>query len=342
MNGSFDFLAPETVLAAVERAFDLALDGTLDPYPSYINRVYGLRDHDRGAYVVKFYRPGRWSYEAVLDEHRFLLDCARSDLPVVAPLPDSGGQTLAELTVREGSSESEGEGQAQFFFSLFPRRGGRNFDAESEEDWLRLGSVAARIHAVGRSGEAPHRAVCLPETLTAAFVGELLEGELVHPDSRGELEALCAEALETITPLFAGAPLQRVHGDCHRGNILDRPGEGLLVIDFDDMMNAPPVQDLWLLLPGQASACRRELALLVEGYERFLHLDLATLRLIEPLRLMRMVYFLAWRSRQRHDHWFARAYPDWGGKAFWIKEIEDLREQLGVIRQSLDEGPLLG
>ena len=189
----------------------------------------------------------------------------------------------------------------------------------------------ARLHAVGRRGEAPHRAVCRPEALTAGFVRELLEGGVVHPDFRDDFEALCAEALRLITPLFEGVPLQRIHGDCHRGNILDRPGQGLLLIDFDDMMSAPPVQDLWLLLPGHAADCGREIGLLLEGYERFLGFDPATLRLIEPLRLMRMIYFLAWRSRQRHDFWFARSFPDWGGKAFWMKELEDLREQLSVI-----------
>jgi Ser/Thr protein kinase RdoA (MazF antagonist) len=200
--------------------------------------------------------------------------------------------------------------------------------------------VVARCHAVGRRRTAAHRAVCLPETLTAGFVAGLLESGLVHPDLRGEFAAVCTEALELITPLFKGVFLQRVHGDCHRGNILDRPGTGLLIIDFDDMMNAPPVQDLWLLLPDRAPDCRREIALLIEGYERFLGFDPSTLVLIEPLRLMRMIYFLAWRSHQRHDHWFARAFPDWGGRAFWIRETEDLREQLSAVEESLEAGPL--
>jgi Ser/Thr protein kinase RdoA (MazF antagonist) len=331
MTASFDFLSPETVVTAVERAFALTLDGTLQPYPSYINRVYGLRDEQGVSYVVKFYRPARWSHEAVLEEHRFLLDCAEADLPVVAPIPDSDGDTLAELTLA-----GEGE-EMEFLFALFPRWGGRSFDAESEEDWLRLGGVAARCHAVGRKREAPHRAACLPQELTAGFVEELLAGGLVHADCLPEFEAVCREAVDTITPLFANVALQRVHGDCHRGNILDRPGEGLLLIDFDDMMKAPPVQDLWLLLPGKASECPRELGLLLQGYEGFLDFDPTTLVLIEPLRFMRMVYFLAWRARQRLDRWFAREFPDWGGKAFWIKETEDLREQLEVIRETLED-----
>jgi Ser/Thr protein kinase RdoA (MazF antagonist) len=338
MTGSFDFLDPNTVIHAVEQAYGLTLDGTLQPYPSYINRVYGLRDEEGASFVVKFYRPGRWSREAVLDEHRFLLDCAEAEIPVVAPLDRPGGGTLAEAVVEEEEEEEEEDEEHHVHLALFPRRGGRSFDAEREEDWLRLGSMIARCHSVGRLREAPHRAVCRPEDLTAGFIRELLNEGVVHPDCREEFEMVYRETLEMITPLFSGVPLQRVHGDCHRGNILDRPGEGLLLIDFDDMMNAPPVQDIWLLLPGRAADCPRELALLLEGYETFLDFDRVTLRLIEPLRFMRMVYFLAWRARQRHDLWFAREFPDWGGKAFWTKETEDLRDQLRVIRQSPEPG----
>jgi Ser/Thr protein kinase RdoA (MazF antagonist) len=347
VTGAFDSLAPDKALNAVERAYGLALDGMLFSYPSYINRVYGLRAEGGGAaalgaaaarvdaagageYVVKFYRPGRWSREAVLDEHRFLLDCAQAELPVIAPLAGLDGETLARLAVADEAGETE------FLFALFPKRGGRNFDAESEEDWRRLGGIVARCHAAGRLRPAPHRIECRPDGLTRGYALELLESGVVHPDCREEFEALCAQALDLITPLFAGAAFQRVHGDCHRGNILDRPGEGLLLIDFDDMMNAPPVQDLWLLLPGHAADCRREIGLLLEAYEQFLGFDAATLSLIEPLRFMRMIYFLAWRSRQRHDYWFVRDFPEWGGKAFWMKELEDLREQLSIVRESLD------
>lgn len=56
--------------------------------------------------MVKFYRPGRWSQEAILDEHRFLLDCAQSDMPVVPPLQDADGDTLAEHAVSQGAEET--------------------------------------------------------------------------------------------------------------------------------------------------------------------------------------------------------------------------------------------
>jgi Ser/Thr protein kinase RdoA (MazF antagonist) len=104
----------------------------------------------------------------------------------------------------------------------------------------------------------------------------------------------------------------RIHGDCHRGNILDRLEEGLLLIDFDDMAMGPPVQDLWLLLPDRAGKSLHEIELFLQGYERFRSFDRTGLRCIEPLRAMRMVYFLAWCSRQTGDARFRKNFPDWG------------------------------
>jgi Ser/Thr protein kinase RdoA (MazF antagonist) len=319
---TFDLLTPHVVQGAVESAFGLSLDGTLSVYPSYVNRVYGLVAGDGQPYVAKFYRPGRWGEEALLEEHRFVLDCAEAELPVAAPLPDLDGQTLASVTADDGESEET------FDFALYPRKGGRSFDAESDPDWVRLGGLVGRLHAVGARRPAEHRLACTPQDSTERFLGELQSAGVVPPKLEGEFFELARQALARIAPLFAGAALQRIHGDCHRGNILDRPGEGLLLIDFDDMMRGPPVQDLWLLLPDRARSSRRELAMILEGYEAFRPFDRASLRLIEPLRLMRLLYYLAWSARQRNDLRFRQANPGWGGEAFWIKEIEDLRDQL--------------
>ena len=327
---AFDLLGPAEIVRAAETALGLRLDGTVSAYPSYINRVYGLRREDGGELVAKFYRPGRWSPEALAEEHRFVRDCAEAELPVAAPLELAGGGSLGELRL-----EVETGGETAIRFALYPKMGGRNFDAERDEDWLRLGALVGRCHAVGALGRAEHRPTCDPVLLTVPLAQGLLDQGLVHPKLEDEFADLCSETLESIIPLFQPIAYGRIHGDCHRGNILDRPGEGLMLIDFDDMMTGPAVQDLWLLLPDRAGLCVRELELLIEGYEPFSRFDRRELALIESLRFMRMVYFLAWRSRQRGDAWFAREFPDWGGEAFWIRELEDLRDQARVIGQEL-------
>jgi Ser/Thr protein kinase RdoA (MazF antagonist) len=160
----------------------------------------------------------------------------------------------------------------------------------------------------------------------------------VVPDRlRGPFRDAASRIIEMSAPLFDGVERIRVHGDCHRGNILDRLEQGLLLIDFDDMAMGPPVQDLWLLLPDRAAQSIREIELFIEGYQLFRTFDRASLRCIEPLRAMRMIYFLAWCSRQVDDFQFRRNFPDWGSDAFWQKEINDLREQLGFIMDALDQ-----
>ncbi|HOM59230.1 MAG TPA: hypothetical protein PK770_05125 [Kiritimatiellia bacterium] len=58
-------------------------------------------------------------------------------------------------------------------------------------------------------------------------------------------------------------------------------------------------------------------------------------RLIEPLRAMRMIYYLAWCARQAHDASFRQNHPDWGTRAFWVSELAELEAQLGVIGQDV-------
>src|SRR5687768_12869431 len=94
-RSSFHTLTPDRVLDAVE-AGGLRCTGRCLPLRAFENRVYEVELEDERRLVVKFYRPGRWSRETILDEHRFLQDLAEAELPVVAPLDLGTGQTLNE------------------------------------------------------------------------------------------------------------------------------------------------------------------------------------------------------------------------------------------------------
>jgi Ser/Thr protein kinase RdoA (MazF antagonist) len=165
---------------------------------------------------------------------------------------------------------------------------------------------------------------------------EQLCAQVIPEAFRASYGGCARQLIEMSAPVFDGLSRIRIHGDCHRGNIMDRLDEGLLLIDFDDMAMGPPVQDLWLLLPDRAAASAREIGLFLDGYERFRGFDRASLRCIEALRAMRMIYFLAWCGRQVDDFQFRRNFPDWGNSSFWQREINDLREQLGFVMDSLD------
>jgi Ser/Thr protein kinase RdoA (MazF antagonist) len=320
--GSFDALTPDVVVQAVEQSYGVKLDGTVEPYPSYINRVYGIRTDDGTPLIVKFYRPGRWSDEAILDEHQFLLDLDYAEVPAIPPILSPEETTLHEAAVGDNQS---------YRYALFRKQGGRSFEGESDDDLRRLGAVVGRCHAVGRSAPAANRLTLRPETTTVPFAHELVESGTVHPSVRDEFLALVDQMVSAWSGAFAQCETFRIHGDCHRGNVLSRDAEGLVLIDFDDMMIGPAVQDLWMLLPERLDESRREFNLILEGYEQFREFDFRNAELVEPLRFMRMVYFLTWQARQRHDYWFTEHYPGWGGEAFWIKELEDLRLQARYI-----------
>lgn len=323
--GDFDFLTPEVMISAVEEALDCPMTGLATAMPSYINRVYEVQTQAGQRLIAKFYRPRRWSLETLQDEHQYMLDCAAEEIPLVPPMLLNNGKTLAE---------SEG-----IYFAVFEKKSGREFDIREEDDWKRLGNIVARLHLAGGQRDAPNRLKLHPSTATAKEVNYLLGNNLVADSSEVEFRDICQEILELITDLFDNQEYIRVHGDCHRGNLLDRPDEGIMVIDFDDMMTAPPVQDLWLLLPGHAQDCPLEIDLLLEGYEQFRDFDYSSLKLIEPLRAMRIIYFLSWCSRQIGDFKFEHHYPDWGSPSFWRRETSDLRHQLEIIKANLRPAP---
>lgn len=317
----FSALTPDVMLTAVEDGLAKPMTGLTHPLNSYINRVYELQARDGTRYIAKFYRPGRWQRAAVEQEHAFVLECAADEIPVAAPLRLAHGSTCGET--------------AGILFAVYEKKLGRQLEPVADDDWRRLGHALGRLHAVGARHDAPARVTLHPAESTANDVAQILDGGFVSKRYEGEFRQVTRDILQRITPLFTDCEMIRIHGDCHSGNLLDRPGEGLLVIDFDDMAMGPPVQDLWMLLPEHANRARREVNLILDGYELFREFDDVSLRLIEPLRAMRILYFLDWCSRQYHDPKFRTNFADWGTDAFWAGEVSDLRRQVNVIREHL-------
>ena len=316
-KSDFTALTPEAVLDAVETATGLRLEPMAHPLPSYVNRVYGLRTEAGDALVAKFFRPGRWSLEALREEQQFVGELAAAEIPVVAPMVLRGGETLGM--------------HADIAFAVFPRRGGRPFEPVDAASWERVGSLIGRIHEVGARHDAPHRRDLHPDAATREDLDFLVKGDFMEQAEREALDDLGETLIEATGPLFDEITPIRLHGDFQRTNILDHPVTGLLPIDFDDMVNGAAVQDLWLLLPDAPEGCMQEIEWLLQGYERFMPFDRGTLELIEPLRAMRMIHYLAWCARQCRDYNFAETHPGWGTSEFWRGEIADIGEQLSRL-----------
>ncbi len=317
-------LTPDRVLDAVETA-GILCTGRCQPLNSFENRVYDVEIETQSSEkpaspsanhrVVKFYRPGRWSREQILDEHTFLSDLVAAEIPVAAPLAFQDGSTLRTL-------------ESGIHYCLFPKIGGRAPDELDDEKLRRIGRLLARIHLVGRKGVAAHRITLTPQTYGIANLEYLLEKELIPAEFRERYENAARGICEITTPWFNAVNTQRVHGDCHLGNLLFG-SNGAFFVDFDDMVNAPPVQDLWLLLPNRD---RQKLEVLLEGYEEIGDFDRSTLRLIEPLRALRFIHYTGWVARRWDDPAFPQAFPHFGSYRYWNDETEDLERQWHRIR----------
>jgi Ser/Thr protein kinase RdoA (MazF antagonist) len=311
----FHDLTPSRVLGLVEDSYGLHLDSVCRPLASYINRVYELQSTDGEPWVVKFYRPGRWTDAAIRDELIFTADLDEAEVPVV---PAVAGVDDRALQVRDGLR-----------FILMPRRRGRAWEDPGPGEWKALGQLLARIHNTGGERPARHRVTWRPAAATAVHLDEILDGGIIGPDHLAtRYEDLVAEFIDRADPLFDGVEFLRIHGDCHANNLLSRPGEGLRLIDFDDMCNGPAAQDLWMLLPGRAADCPDELEALMEGYTFFRDFPSSGLRLFESLRVMRIVHFTAWCARQIRDGGAARLDPTFATDGWWAREVIELEQHI--------------
>jgi Ser/Thr protein kinase RdoA (MazF antagonist) len=316
-NNLFLGLTPEKVLAAVEAA-GLRCNPVCYPLNSFENRVYEVELADRTRVVAKFYRPGRWSDEQILDEHRFLADLDAEEVPVTTPRPFPDGETLRRVD--------------HIPYALFERRGGRAPDELDEPTARRLGRLAARLHNVGARRDAPHRLRLTGDAFGREDLAWLSDHDLL-PAPLGERYAAAATAIaDAYDDLARGVPLHRLHGDLHLGNLLLR-GDLLWVVDFDDMVVGPAVQDLWLALPGRDAFTARLRESFLEGYEELRAFDRSTLRLVEPLRGLRIVHYSAWLARRWHDPIFPATWPHFGSFDYWRSEVEALEEIVTLVRR---------
>jgi Ser/Thr protein kinase RdoA (MazF antagonist) len=315
----FYSLSPDVILEAVEQA-GLQPTGAVNALNSMENRVYDLgilTDGLEKNIICKFYRPGRWSEQQILEEHQFLLDLNQEELPVIAPIVIDGKSLfcLPEQTL---------------YYAFFKKEGGRTPDELSEEQLAQLGRLLARLHLIGKQKTASTRVQMTPENYLEQNLNTLLQQKLLPPEVERLYQETVLTLLEKIRPLFANTTLQRIHGDCHLSNILWQDGRALLM-DFDDMVMGPPVQDIWLLIPGQDSDAKLNRQILLDAYETFAPFDYTSLSLIEPLRTMRVVNFATWLAKRRHDPAFERAFPHFYQGTFWQHEIQNLQEQLSLL-----------
>jgi Ser/Thr protein kinase RdoA (MazF antagonist) len=310
-------LTPDTVLDALD-SIGLRGDGRLLALNSYENRVYQVWMEDGPPVVAKFYRPGRWSVPAILEEHAFTRELVEHEIPVIAAT-SIGAETLHEF---QG-----------FRFAVFPKRGGRAPELEDTKTLEWLGRFLGRIHAVGAVRPFRDR----PAVDAASFGEEPRDYLHAHGFLPSDLldvwTSVVGLALDGIRRCYDRAGTVRVlrlHGDCHAGNVL-WTDDGPHFVDFDDCRTGPAVQDLWMLLSGDRGTMNDQLGAVLAGYEDFFEFDRRALHLVEALRTLRMIHYEAWLARRWADPAFPAAFPWFNTQRYWQDQILDLREQVARL-----------
>ena len=311
-------LQPDKILETVEM-LGRRSTGRVTALNSLENRVFEVELEDGSKVVAKFYRPGRWNREQILEEHQYLLDLKEQDIPIVAPIIFPSGSSLEQVK------------DVNIFCAIFPKQMGRNPQELDTESLLRLGRLLARIHNVGALRPAPNRIRLTPETYGINNLEYLLESDEISYSSVERYEDVVRDICDISAPLFDKFGNQRIHGDCHFGNIL-WGDDGPFLVDFDDMVQGPCVQDLWLICPGRDSHAKEDLDTLISGYEELREFNRSSLKLIEPLRALRFIHFSAWIQKRWTDSTFQKNFPNFGSEKYWREELNDLEEQLELIQ----------
>jgi len=321
-NHPYSALTPEVILQAVE-SLGLLADGRFYPLNSYENRVYQIWLESGEIVVAKFYRPGRWSREAILEEHAIAQEFVDQELPVVAPA------VVNQQTLHDYQG---------FQLAIYPRQGGRAPAFDNNAHLEQLGRLVGRLHAIGARYRFEHRVSMSVQrfgwdNLTYLKDHDWVPAEMAHNFYQTVEQAVQLAAQQTEN-LFS-QPGIRLHGDLHAGNILWTDA-GPHLVDLDDCMQGPAVQDIWMFLSGEKDDVEKQTEIILNGYSQFHDFDYASLDAIESLRTLRMLNYTAWLARRWQDPAFPHHFPWFNTPNYWQEQLNQMREQVERLRMALE------
>ncbi|WDE12221.1 serine/threonine protein kinase [Thalassomonas haliotis] len=314
----FDFttLSPDLILDGLE-SVGFYPDSGLLPLNSYENRVYQFHDEQKTKYVTKFYRPQRWSETQIREEHAFGFELAGDELPVVAPLK------------RDGESLFNFKG---YHFAVYPCRGGRIFEVDNLDQLEWMGRFVGRIHARGAQQPFETRPTFNSEEFLQQAKQVIFNSGFVPETLTNAFFTILDQVVELADEQYQPNSEIRLHGDCHAGNIL-WTDDGPHFVDLDDCRTGPAIQDLWMMLSGDRQQQLLQLDTMLTGYEEFFTFETDQLVLIESLRTMRIVNYMAWLCKRWQDPAFPRNFPWFNTEKYWEQQILMLKEQFSMLQQ---------
>ena len=314
----FDFtsLSPDLILDGIEDV-GLQVDSGLLALNSYENRVYQFHDEDKVKYVTKFYRPQRWSKTQIQEEHDFSFELADAELPLVAPLKFAGKSLF----------EHQG-----YYFSIYPCKGGRIFEVDNLDHLEWMGRFIGRIHAIAAKAPFKSRPTYSKEVSLFDAKNIIKSSGFVPEYIATAFYTILDQVIELASRQYQPCNEIRLHGDCHAGNIL-WTDDGPHFVDLDDCRMGPAIQDLWMMLSGDRQQQTLQLDTLLMGYEEFYEFDTKQFALIESLRTMRVVNYMAWLCKRWQDPAFPHSFPWFNTQRYWEEQVLMLKEQLSALQQ---------
>jgi Ser/Thr protein kinase RdoA (MazF antagonist) len=317
---AFAALQPDDILDSLEHV-GFRCDGRFLALNSYENRVYRIGIESDEPVVAKFYRPGRWTDDAILEEHSFTIELEEQEIPVVAPLAIDGN-TLHH--------------RGPFRFSVSPCRGGRAPELDDIDLQKQLGRLVARIHLQGEIKPFQYRPSVDMDSYGVESADFLLDEEFIPPELLDNYEGIVEHLLDNVSACYERAGNVRsirLHADFHPSNVLVNQ-EQLHIVDLDDARSGPAVQDLWMFLSGDRNEQQGQLTNLLDGYQEFRQFDAREINLIEALRSLRMLHYAAWVARRWEDPAFKIAFPWFNTGRYWDEHILMLREQTALMQEA--------
>ena len=316
-NTPYANLSPDLILDAIE-SIGFQCSGSLLGLNSYENRVYQVGIEDSLPLIAKFYRPHRWSNEAILEEHQFAKELIELEIPVVAPLITNDHSLHL---------------YQEFRFALFPRKGGRALELDNLDQLEWMGRFIGRLHAVSACRPFEHRSRLDIQTRGYDSYHFLIENKFIP----GYLEPKFCQTIETLLKMIedkfqqAGAiNYIRLHGDCHPGNVLWND-TGPHIVDLDDCLMGPAIQDIWMMLSGNEEQVSVQLNRILDGYYEFHDFNPREIHLIESLRTLRMLQYAAWLAKRWEDPAFPLSFPWFNTAFYWQDLLQNLDEQINSL-----------
>ncbi len=314
LSHAFFALEPDQVLKSTEMC-GFRTTGEFTQLNSYENRVFDivleepiLETLKNPHIIAKFYRPGRWSKESILEEHEFLKDLKLEGIPVISPMNLPNKSTLFNFK--------------NMWVAYFPKFQGRMPQEFLAGELKQVGRLLARMHNVGSRHWSEHRPV-----LDTSYYGGWSTLESLGPLVAVEMWPRYYDAAQTILnyldQMLYPEEFIRIHGDCHKGNLL-QDSAGFFFVDFDDCCMGPAVQDFWMLFSNDLSESKDELDELLSGYEELRAFDRTDLDLIPALRGLRIISYAGWIAARWGDPSFPKLFPNFGEYSYWAEETEAL------------------